>query len=325
MRRNERNTLRALPPVKAVDRARENNSTHQPDEKISHAAQLWPCLSKGRNHAIVVEDMICRQGGFVTTILDTIVASKRREIDAARKMISDAGLERRAAEMPPQRDFEGNLRRPGIHVIAEVKKASPSAGVLRPDFDPVAIATTYAKHGAACISVLTDAPFFQGDLTFLSLIRERVSLPLLRKDFVLDRYQLLEALVAGADAILLIAEILPGDALTTLHRQARDLGLQVLVELHDADQLPRVLDCGTTLIGINNRDLRHFETRLEHTLELATRVPRDRCLVSESGIKTSADLKRLEAAGVKAVLVGEALMRADDIGAQLDRLLGRRV
>jgi indole-3-glycerol phosphate synthase len=280
-------------------------------------------LSKPGNDAIVVEDAIRRQGDLVTTILDTIVASKRREIDAARNAIPDAALENRLAGLLPVRDFEGALRRPGMRVIAEVKKASPSAGVIRADFDAVAIAKIYERHGASCISVLTDAPFFQGDLSYLGLIRERVSLPLLRKDFILDRYQLLEARAAGADAVLLIAEILPGDLLAKLYGQARDLGLGVLVELHDAEQLPRVLDCGATLIGINNRDLRHFGTRLEHTLDLATRVPRDRCLVSESGIKTNADLKRLEAAGVKAVLVGESLMRAEDIGAQLDRLQGR--
>jgi indole-3-glycerol phosphate synthase len=267
--------------------------------------------------------MTRRQGGLVTTILDTIVASKRREIETARAGIPQSALERRAAGTQPRRDFEAALRRPGMRIIAEVKKASPSAGVIRADFDPVSIARTYELHGAACISVLTDAPYFQGGLEHLRLIRDRVPLPLLRKDFILDRYQLLEALIAGADAVLLIAEILPGDALGTLHRQAGELGLQVLVELHDAEQLPRVLGSGATLIGVNNRDLRSFETRLEHTLELADRVPRDRCLISESGIKTHDDLKRLERAGVKAVLVGESLMRAGDIGAQLDRLLGR--
>jgi indole-3-glycerol phosphate synthase len=243
-------------------------------------------------------------------------------VEASKEAVSTGDLERRAAGLPAVRDFEGMLRRPGMQIIAEVKKASPSAGIIREDFDPAAIARIYERHGAACVSVLTDGPFFQGDLRFLGLIREQVSLPILRKDFILERYQLLEARVAGADAALLIAEILPGELLAQLHRQARDLGLHVLVELHDAGQLPRVLDCGATLIGINNRDLRRFETRLEHTLELAGMVPADRCLVSESGIRTNADLKRLEAAGVKAVLVGETLMRADDIGAQLDRLQG---
>ena len=259
----------------------------------------------------------------MATILDAIVASKRREIELARQQTPGAELERRVASLPPMRDFEGALRRPGMQIIAEVKKASPSAGLIRADFDPVAIARIYEKHGAACVSVLTDAPFFQGDLSHLTLVRKAISLPVLRKDFILDRYQLLEARAAGADAVLLIAEILPGGSLADLHRHARDLGLNVLVELYNADQLSRVLDCGATLIGINNRDLRHFNTRLEHSLELADQVPRDRCLVSESGIRDHADLQRLESAGVKAVLVGESLMRAADIGAQLDRLLER--
>ena len=209
-----------------------------------------------------------------------------------------------------------------MQVIAEVKKASPSAGVIRAEFDPQAIALTYQRHGAACVSVLTDEPHFQGSLRDLALARQVLQIPILRKDFVLERYQLVEARAAGADAVLLIAEILPGNVLGQLYSEAGKLGLQVLVELHDADQLPRVIDCGATIIGINNRDLRTFETRLEHTLDLAARVPRDRCLVSESGIRTHDDLARLEAAGVKAVLVGDSLMRAPDIGLALDVLRG---
>jgi indole-3-glycerol phosphate synthase len=256
----------------------------------------------------------------VGSILDTIVASKRREIEAARLRRSEAELERQLSQAPPIRDFESALRQPGMQIIAEVKKASPSAGVIRADFDPIAIAQTYERHGATCISVLTDAPFFQGHLAYLTRIREVVGCPLLRKDFLLDRYQLLEARVAGADAVLLIAEILPGETLTRLYREARDLELHVLMELHQAEHLPRVLDTGASLIGINNRDLHRFETRLEHTLELLDRIPPDRVVISESGIRTAEDLRRLEAAGVKAVLVGESLMRAPDIGLALDRL-----
>lgn len=255
-------------------------------------------------------------------ILDTIVASKRVEIAAAMQRVPEADLERALVHMAPVRDFEGALRKPGMQIIAEVKKASPSAGVIRADFDPVRIAHTYERHGAACVSVLTDGPFFQGDLQHLEQIRTVVGLPVLRKDFVLDRYQLLESRVAGADAVLLIAEILPGDELPRLYREARNLGLHVLVELHDEDQLPRVIDCGATIIGINNRNLRRFETRLEHTLQLAPRIPSDRCLVSESGIRTFEDVQQLSAVGVKAVLVGESLMRAPDIGTQLDVLRG---
>jgi indole-3-glycerol phosphate synthase len=260
----------------------------------------------------------------MATILDTIVASKRKEIDAGRARVPDRELERRLAEAPPVRDFRAALEtRPGVQVIAEVKKASPSAGILRADFDPGQIARLYEEHGAACLSVLTDEPFFQGRLAYLAAIRASVAVPLLRKDFILDRYQLLEARLAGADAVLLIAEVLEGPGLGRLLRQTWDLGMQALVELYDADHLPRVLDSGARLIGVNNRDLRTFTTRLEHTLELAARIPAGCCLVSESGIRTRQDVLRLEAAGVRAILVGETLMRAADIGATLEELRRR--
>ncbi|OWK34538.1 indole-3-glycerol phosphate synthase TrpC [Fimbriiglobus ruber] len=257
------------------------------------------------------------------TILDRIVETKLREIAAARARVPEADLERLMASLPAARGFVRALQVPGeVRVIAEVKKASPSAGIIRQDFDPVAIARTYAKHGAACISVLTDEEYFQGHLNYLSAVREAVPCPLLRKDFILDRYQLLEARAAGADAALLIAEILPGNRLAELHRDAVALGLDVLVELHDAHELPRVLDCGAVLVGINNRDLRTFTTRLDHTLDLMPKIPREVTVVSESGIRTYDDLHKLAAAGVRAVLVGESLMRAPDIGAALDALRG---
>ncbi len=256
------------------------------------------------------------------TILDEIVAKKRQEIAAARTAVPEAELSRRCEGLRTVRDFEGALRRPSMRIIAEVKKASPSAGIIRADFDPVAIARTYEAHGADCLSVLTDRHFFQGDLAYLTAIHEAVRLPVLRKEFILDRYQLLEARVAGADAVLLIAEILPDDELKNLYRASREIGLHVLVELHDAEQLSRVLDCGATLVGINNRDLRTFHTSLDHTLKLLAKVPSECCVVSESGIKTHDDLQRLESAGVKAVLVGESLMRSPDIGVALDRLRG---
>lgn len=259
----------------------------------------------------------------MSTILDRIVASKEREIAERRAAVPAADLERRLPEAPPLRDFRAALvREPGVAIIAEVKKASPSAGVLRADFDPVAIATRYAAAGAAAISVLTDEPFFQGRLEYLSTIRAAVSPPLLRKDFILDRYQLLEARLAGADAVLLIAEILERRQLTALLREAAGLRVQALVELYDPDNLDRVIDSGARLIGVNNRNLRTFETRLEHTLEVAARVPRDCCLISESGIRTRGDVERLGQAGVRAVLVGETLMRADDIGKTLRELRG---
>jgi indole-3-glycerol phosphate synthase len=260
----------------------------------------------------------------MSTILDQIVASKRKEIVAARRHVPEAALERQRAAAPPVRDFRAALERAGeVCIIAEIKKASPSAGVLRADFDPIAIARIYEQHGAAAISVLTDAPYFQGSLDHLRAVRAAVSLPVLRKDFLLDRYQVLEARCAGADAVLLIAEILDDATLRELLDETHRLGMCALVELYDPANLPRVLASGARLIGINNRDLRTFVTRLEHTLELAAHVPPDCCLVSESGIGTNADLVRLQASGVRAVLVGESLMRARDIGSQLDALRGR--
>lgn len=257
------------------------------------------------------------------TILDRIVETKLREIAVAKAAVPETELERRAADLPPTRDFKNALRRFNqITLIAEVKKASPSAGVIRADFDPVRIARIYEAHGAAAISVLTDVEYFQGSLKYLTDVKAAVGIPVLRKDFILDRYQLLEARNAGADAVLLIAECLPGDRLQALQREADRLGLHTLVELHDADQLSRVVDCGAHTIGINNRDLRTFVTRLEHTLELLPKIPADRAVVSESGIKTRDDLVRLGTAGARAVLVGESLMRAPDIGAALDALKG---
>jgi indole-3-glycerol phosphate synthase len=279
--------------------------------------------------AFAAYDSPCRafdprfEGIHMATILDRIVETKQRELATARSNISEGVLEKRIARLPPTRDFTSAINQPGmLSVIAEVKKASPSAGIIRADFDPVGIARIYHRHGAAAISVLTDVEFFQGSLAYLSAIHEAVACPVLRKDFILDRYQLLEARAAGADAVLLIAECLPGQSLDTLNRQAAELGLHTLIELHDAEQLPRVLDTGGRVIGINNRDLRTFTTRLEQTLELLPRIPYDRVVVSESGIATHADLVRLGEAGAKAVLVGESLMRSPDIGAALDALRG---
>jgi indole-3-glycerol phosphate synthase len=259
----------------------------------------------------------------MSTILDKIVASKRQEIAAARAHTPEPDLEHRLADAPPIRDFRAALDRPGtVQIIAEVKRASPSAGLLRADFDPVAIARLYAENGAACISVLTDEPFFQGRLSYLAAIRNTVGVPLLRKDFILDRYQLLDARLAGADAVLLIAECLEGDTLPRLFREAAELGMQCLVELYDAANLPRVLASGARLVGVNNRDLRTFVTCLEHTIDVAKQLPSDVCLVSESGIRNRADVLWLQERGVSAVLVGETLMRSADIGAKLDELRG---
>lgn len=258
------------------------------------------------------------------TVLDRIVAAKRREIAACRERVPMADLERKLADAPPVRDFFAALAQPGpIRLIAEIKKASPSAGVIREDFDPVAIARVYEKHGAACISVLTDEPYFQGRLEYLAAVRINVAPPVLRKDFILDSYQLYEARAAGADAVLLIAECLDDCNLRKLHNEAIDLGMTPLVELYEPENLPRVIAAGATLVGVNNRNLHTFEVSLDHTLRLRDAIPDECAVVSESGIKTRADVERLEAAGVDAILVGESLMREPDIGAAVDRLLGR--
>ncbi|MFO0966006.1 MAG: indole-3-glycerol phosphate synthase TrpC [Gemmataceae bacterium] len=261
----------------------------------------------------------------MSTVLDRIVAAKKEEVRVAKERTPLAILERRLAEAPPARDFRAALERgPGLGIIAEVKKASPSAGVLRADFDAVGLARTYASCGANAISVLTDRPFFQGDLAYLSAIRATVAPPLLRKDFILDPYQVVEARAAGADAVLLIAEILDAPQLRELFELIRALGMEALVELYEPANLARVLDSGATVVGVNNRNLHTFEIRLEHTLELAPRVPKDVCLVSESGIRTKDDMRRLAEAGVKGVLIGETFMRSPDIGAAFRELRGSR-
>jgi indole-3-glycerol phosphate synthase len=260
----------------------------------------------------------------VTTILDKIVATKRQEVDRAKTQRPLSELRAQLADAPPVREFFATLSAPGpIKLIAEVKKASPSAGVIRADFDPVRIARIYADHGATCISVLTDEPYFQGRLEYLSQIRQAVSVPLLRKDFIIDSYQLVEARVAGADAVLLIAECLDDCNLRKLHNETIDLGMTPLVELYEPDNLPRVLEAGATLIGVNNRDLKTFTVDLNHTLELRAKIPAQCLLVAESGIRSRADVEWLENAGVNAILVGESLMAQPDIGAAVDRLLNR--
>ena len=264
----------------------------------------------------------------MTTILDEIVAAKRQEIARAKAAVPAAALREMLSEAPPPRDFLAAARRPAgeqagtVRLIAEVKRASPSRGLIREDFQPVDIALAYQRHGASGISVLTDAPYFQGSLDILRQVRAAVALPVLRKDFVVDPYQVLEARAAGADAVLLIAECLGDAQLRTLHEAICALGMTPLVELHEAGNLPRVLAAGARLIGINNRDLRTFHTDLEHTLRLRREVPADRVLVSESGIRTRADVERLAAAGVDAMLVGESLMAQPEVGAAVDALLG---
>ncbi|MGL4462382.1 MAG: indole-3-glycerol phosphate synthase TrpC [Planctomycetia bacterium] len=257
-------------------------------------------------------------------VLAKIVERKRLDIADLRRRAEAEGWAEQARTAPASVDFFAAMDpADGIRVIAEIKKASPSAGVLRPNFDPPAIARSYARNGAAAISVLTDEPFFQGRIEDLRNVRAAVDLPLLRKDFVLDEVQILQARMSGAAAVLLIAECLSPERLAELTATIFDYGMTPLVELYEPSNLPAVLASGTRLVGVNNRNLRTFETRLEHTLDLRQAIPSDRRLVSESGISTRADVERLEAAGVDGILVGETFMRADDPGAKLAELIGR--
>jgi indole-3-glycerol phosphate synthase len=257
-------------------------------------------------------------------ILQRILAVKASEVAAARAVVGQEEMERRAAAAPPPRDFAGAIRarvaagRPAV--IAEIKRASPSKGVIRADYDPAAIARSYEQGGAACLSVLTDREFFQGDAAHLGQARAACGLPVLRKDFVVEPYQVFESRAMGADCILLIAAALAPATMAALESIALGLGMSVLVEVHDGAELQAALKLRTPLVGINNRDLRSFQTRLETTLELRASVPPDRVLVTESGILTPEDVGRLRAGGVNAFLVGEAFMRAADPGMELGRL-----
>lgn len=257
------------------------------------------------------------------TILDDILIETRKTIARDREVVSFDELERAVRDAPPCRDFHAALAA-GDHVnlIAEVKRASPSAGRIREDFAPVAIATSYQAGGAACLSVLTDVPFFEGSLAFLRDVAAAVDLPVLRKDFIVDEYQILQARHAGASAVLLIAECLSEPRLKELHDFAVELGMQTLIELYEPSNLDAVLATGTKLIGVNNRDLRTFKTDLDHTLRLRPSIPPDRLLVAESGIRTHADVTRLGEGGVKGILVGESLMRQPDIETAVRKLLG---
>lgn len=254
-------------------------------------------------------------------ILRKILAHKLAEVVEQAERLPVSELRRRLKFAPPVRPFADAIRarlqtgQPAI--IAEVKKASPSRGLLRADFDPAAIAASYERGGATCLSVLTDREFFQGGEEYLREAREACTLPLLRKDFMIDAYQVYEARAMGADCILLIVAALDDARLHELAVLATELGLDILVEVHDAAELERALALDTPLVGINNRDLRTFNTRLETTLDLLKRVPADRVVVTESGIHEPADVARMRAAGVHTFLVGEAFMRAEDPGARL--------
>ena len=259
-------------------------------------------------------------------ILHRILDRKRIEVAERAEQISLAELEKAARAAAPARGFHASLMRHvnagDAAVIAEVKKASPSKGVIRPDFSPADIARSYARGGAAALSVLTDVDFFHGSDDYLTQAREACALPVLRKDFTVDPYQVFEARALNADCILLIVAALDDAALKELCELGRKVGLDVLVEVHDGEELERALKLSTPLIGINNRNLHTFAVSLDTTLDLISAVPKDRLLITESGIRTEDDVMMLRAEGVHAFLVGETFMRAEDPGAELERLFG---
>ncbi len=259
----------------------------------------------------------------MSDVLSEICQTKRTEIAAAKSRVSEAELKARLAEVDPPRDFLAALKSAtGVGLIAEVKKASPSAGLIREDFDPVEIARTYESAGAACISCLTDESYFKGKLEYLTAIRNAVEIPVMRKDFILDRYQVTEARAAGADCILLIAECLDDCTMRDLYFYSSELGMECLVEIYDPENLDRVLKLEAPLIGINNRNLRTFVTDLKHSTDLAARVPDSVYLVSESGIRERSDVEHLLQFGVRGILVGETLMRQENIAAKVRELTG---
>lgn len=258
----------------------------------------------------------------MSDILSQIVARKRERLAEARRRRPFAALRAEVQMRPAARRFIPAVRRDAVNVIAEVKRRSPSKGVIREDFDPVAVARNYAAGGAAAISVLTEEDFFDGSLDHLRAVRAVTDVPLLRKDFVFDEYQIYEALDAGADAILLIAAMLDGPHFNDLMQAADGLGLDVLVEVHDRAEAEKVLAYDVRLLGVNNRDLRTFHTSLDTSLALAADLPPALTLVSESGIRTRADIERLRVAGFHAFLIGEEFMRAADEGAALKALVG---
>ncbi|MFH1009414.1 MAG: indole-3-glycerol phosphate synthase TrpC [Candidatus Latescibacterota bacterium] len=259
----------------------------------------------------------------MSTILDEIAAYKRDYVAQCKLRVPLERMRRDAEAQEPTRDFSGALRASGMSVIAEIKRRSPSKGVIRKNVNAVEVAQIYQRNGARAISVLTDERYFGGCLADVGAVRDAVHLPLLRKEFVVDPYQIYEARAAGADAVLLIVSLLTKGALRDYIHLAAHLGLSALVEVHTKQELEQALGADAQIIGINNRNLKTFVTNIETTFDLAADLPKDRILVSESGIQSGADLVRLQAVGVDAVLVGEALMRKEDIGAALSGLIGK--
>ena len=255
-------------------------------------------------------------------ILDTIVAYKQEEVRLQKDQLPLSELRQVLFDVSPTRDFKTAISTPGqINLIAEVKKASPSKGIIRQDFDPTAIAQIYQSSGASAISILTDERFFQGSLSYLTAIRENTSIPLLRKDFIIDEYQIYQARAAGADAILLITAILEVTQMQSFLNKAHSLNLDCLVEVHTESELKRALDTDAQIIGINNRDLKTFQTNLDTTLRLRKLIPKDKFVVSESGIHSRQDVEMLQEFGINAILVGESLMRSTDISAKVKELM----
>ena len=255
-------------------------------------------------------------------ILERIVEAKRKEVASRKEMTPLAQLEDAIGNLLPARDFRGAIDNARCSIIAEVKRSSPSKGRIREEFDPVQIATLYRDNGARAVSVLTDEAFFEGKGAYLSDIKKSIDLPLLRKDFIIDSYQIYETRFLGGDALLLIASLLEERQLREYIELSATLGLASLVEVHTKEELDKALAAGAEIIGVNNRDLKTFSTNIKTTLELAPLVPDDRIVVTESGINSRADIEQLMEAGIHCFLIGEALMRAEDIGGKLRELLG---
>ena len=257
-------------------------------------------------------------------ILDEILANKKEELAETKRRAPFADIKAKALDAAPVRGFGKSISSGGeIRLIAELKKASPSQGIIREDFNPITIAEIYEEAGASCLSVLTEKKYFQGSLEYLDWIRQTVKLPLLRKDFIIDEYQIFEARTAGADAILLISACLEKHQMEDYLGTAKQLDLDVLVESHTYKEMDKALLSGAMIVGINNRDLATFKVNLQTTLDLLKDIPDDRIVVSESGISTRADVVALQRAGVDAILVGESLMREKDIGKKVKELLGK--
>ncbi len=255
-------------------------------------------------------------------ILNKIIEEKKKELKNSKSSVSLKEVRKRVGDAENNRGFKKSLANDSINIIAEIKKASPSKGIIREDFNPVEIAKIYQDNGAVAISVLTDKKFFQGDIQYLNQIRKNVLLPLLRKDFIIDEYQLYEAKAFGADAVLLIAAVLDKNQLTEYMELSREIGLENLVEVHSFKDLEKTMYCEAEIIGINNRDLKTFEISLKTSFELTREIPKNKVIVSESGINTNEDIVSLQKSGVNAFLIGEALMKEKDIAKKLKKLIG---